>query len=774
VNIPGYWKGFYAYTNLRAQLNGIDEDAIKWLASQLVDEYREKGCLELTPKEALQLDDAVICRFYLAVGKNFTSERVISPVEAWQDSSWMYQSDFCYINVRATGEEIERTGRFIDAMKLIPVVRANSVLLAPFFDCALDNIYAMSSFRVIMEEVLDEDFLRYGISAGEQLLLLVDAIHSLGKAVGFDFEPHVSQFSRIVLEYPEHFRWIKLNDTKDGLKDGASIAEMLSPASQNELLVEIREAIDTVLLENGLTRVEDMFKGADFVRWVQQEITDTLISLGYWTLPAHTWNGAGLPGFHFYYYNEKYPDFKYLDRYGKDQHQYSSGIVTPYNFYSDLPVNSLPDPHNLPCKNTGAIDFFQSIIPELQRRYYFDFVRFLSMEHIFSSCLGNINDFSFEKPEKGFEFPDKVDFSEPSFFDLKHFSREDLKKFNIPLSDRPTPDIMAETIHIIKTLASHTGVMGEYTGFYSDSYRKLGFDLLMGDEFLRAMDSGYLQETLAPENHSHLIFPIDTHNSGHPHYWSMALSEVAGPEGMALRHFLSRFTRPGKYRRPKYEVIGSQDLSSGLFKATTECISIKWAGNKVYNRSYHSLENIYEIFRSLIYNSHTGPVHIYPEWGYWFLDREDGERERLLCVAGLEEEFRFTKFCRLTEKKLKKLAREVGFEETSRLEYIKDEFLPVSEFIEVTGNLGMKDNLDLILSRAEYLNKPCCIYPEYPSVMNIIINFREDYFFEDPLAYEIDVSYGAVRIAERINSYEIAIRHLERPGAKLFFIKEGS
>jgi hypothetical protein len=109
------------------------------------------------------------------------------------------------MNVRALGKEQDITGNFLDAMKLIPVLRANSIHLAPFFDCALTNLYAVDSLRIITKDVLSSELLDGGIEPDEQLMLLIDAIHILNKTAGFDLEPHTSQFSRIVLENPQHF-----------------------------------------------------------------------------------------------------------------------------------------------------------------------------------------------------------------------------------------------------------------------------------------------------------------------------------------------------------------------------------------------------------------------------------------------------------------------------------------------------------------------------------------------------------------------------------------
>jgi len=210
---------------------------------------------------------------------------------------------------------------------------------------------------------------------------------------------------------------------------------------------------------------------------------------------------------------------------------------------------------------------------------------------------------------------------------------------------------------------------------------------------------------------SSVLFAVDTHDSGHPLFWTAPISEVVGPEGMHLRHFLSRFTSTGKARRPKYEVIGNQDLSFGLYEGNNKLKSLNWKGNEEYNILYHSTEDVYERFKELIHKSHIGPTYVAEDCAFWFIDREDGYRERLLCVVALEKPFEKVRYV------------------------IKEK-------------------------------------PVYEPVRELIINFLENYYFQNPEVFEVDLKTGELKIANLISNYQLAIKEISPLGTKLFFIKE--
>ena len=67
-------------------------------------------------------------------------------------------------------------------------------------------------------------------------------MHLLKKTVGFDLEPHVSQFGVTVIMNAHLFRWIKLDhEDKDRLEGGLTQDQMLSEVQQRRLVGEVRE-----------------------------------------------------------------------------------------------------------------------------------------------------------------------------------------------------------------------------------------------------------------------------------------------------------------------------------------------------------------------------------------------------------------------------------------------------------------------------------------------------------------------------------------------------
>lgn len=683
-NLPKYWTNFKELS-LKKSFKTLTEKEIEEKTEVLVKEFKSKNYIKMLPSEALNIDDGVICNFYLTLGKEkFSSDGVSSPVENYEDSSWMYHSDFCFINVRALGKEQDITGNFLDAMKLIPVIRANSIHLAPFFDCALTNLYAVDSLRIITKDVLSQELLEGGIEPDEQLLLLMDAIHILNKTAGFDLEPHTSQFSRIVLENPEHFRWIRLDKKRTGLYKEVTHEEMFSEEGQEKIRKEVNKIIKKILKEHKLKTVEDLSCGLETLRKAHGEITTKLIDSGLWTLPSQTWGGVGLPEFDFYNTTDNHPDFTYLDAKGEDQHEHSFGMLTPYKFYTNLSFNRVPDEDNLPLVKEDTVEFFKGVFPEIQKRYKFDFVRLDYVDHVFDSTVK--------------------------------------ESWDIPLSDRMTPEILSDVLSASRINKKFTGAMAERMGCDVKDYKKLGFDLILGNTMLTTMHAGYVRYIFDLEEEikasiadggvpSSVLFAVDTHDSGHPLFWTAPMSEVVGPEGMHLRHFLSRFTWTGKGRRPKYEVIGNQDLSYGLYEANNRLKSMVWKGDKDYNNLYHCTEDIYERFKDLIFRSHLGPTYVAPDCAFWFLDREDGYRERLLCVVALEEKF-------------------------EKVRYVIQE------------------------------------KPVYSSVKELVINFMENYHMDNPDISEVDLRTGEFKQANQISHYQVAIKELSPLGVKLFFIRE--
>jgi hypothetical protein len=588
----------------------------------LADEFRIDGALRMTPSAALRLSDGVVHAFY----RELAGDGRLLDVH---DPSWMLEADYAFVNIRASSPAPDRTGNVVDALKILPTMRVTAIHLAPFFDNTLNNLYAVDSVRAVSDAVLDPRLTEAGLDGDDQIRLLVDAIHILGWRVGFDLEPHTSNFSRIALGNPRCFRWIRLAEDRQGLYGGMSETEMLTPKVQAELADEVGRIVGEGLRKHGLSAVDDVSKGVAAVRACHAELVQTLIKTGWWTLPSHTWSGVGLPRFDHYKVNgdESYPEYEYLNLAGEDQHEHAFGMLSPYKLFDNIPINEEPSLDDPPRPVPEAIALLNGIFPDVQDRYGFDYVRLDYVDHVFDSTLDGT--------------------------------------WHLPVSDRLTPQGLADLIAEARRKRPETGAMAERMGVDVEDYGALGFNLLLGTDVLTTMHPEYLnflfqlQRELddlgednprvvtrqAPRPDDAEVAPlhplcsvlaaVDTHDSGHPLFWRVPLSDAVGAEGLHLRHFLARFATCGGRRRPKYEVMGNQDLSSGLYAANNKPVSLEWRDDSAYNERYHALEDRFRELRPFLDSARLGPSYVDHEggWEAWFLDVAD---QRLLCVAVLE------------------------------------------------------------------------------------------------------------------------------------------
>lgn len=614
-------KGWEIFEESAASV-AANADGERALGRALAEELRARGALRMTPSCALTLPDLTMATFY----RTLAADGRLAPAA---DPSWMLASDFAFVNIRACSPDAERTGRVTDALKIIPTMRVSAIHLAPFFDCTLDNLYAVDSVRVVSDTVLDPALSAAGLDGDDQIRLLVDAIHTLGWRVGFDLEPHTSNFSRIALSHPRCFRWLRLSPDRQHLFGGLTQEEMLLPKAQAKLVKEVSKIVAAACKAHGLRELEDLSRGPGPVRACHDELVQALIREGYWTLPSHTWSGAGLPRFDHYVTSglDAYPDYVYLNAAGEDQREHAFGMLSPFKLFDNLPINAEPTADNPPVPVPETIALLNGIFPDVQQRYGFDFVRLDYVDHVFDSTLDGV--------------------------------------WTLPVSDRLAPQTLEDLLSASRAARPETGAMAERMGVDVEDYGALGFDLLLGSDVLTTMHDDYvgflleLQRELDDQSEVHprtltrqaprpdgqsaavlrgrcsVLAAVDTHDSGHPLFWTKPLSDVVGADGLHLRHFLARFSTCGTRRRPKYEVMGNQDLSAGLYEANNKRVSLAWADDKAYNARYHALEDVYEWVRPLLADARMGLSYIDREdhWAAWFLE---GENQRLLCLAALE------------------------------------------------------------------------------------------------------------------------------------------
>lgn len=603
AKLPPYWDTFLSLSG--KAVPATKRSSLESEAAGRATQFLEQGHLRLSPKEALAVPHYGWACFFRNIAEQVVQRgRIPSPVASHTDSSWMFSADYCFVNVRACGPHPEKPGTFLDAAKLLPSLRVSSIHMAPFFDCVFGNVYAIDTLEKIAPEVVDWDLAEKGLGEEDQLRIFIDAIHALGMTVGFDLEPHTSQFSRVVLSHPEHFRWLELAPDRKTLAGGLSQDAMLSEEQQKKIVAEVRTIVSGHLKQAGLKRLDLAETPNQEIKQVQGEMIQDLIAHGLWTLPSHTWGGAGLPEFVGYHKKDNYPLFEYLDYEGEDQGGHAFGMLTPIKFATGLLANTLPSRNNPAVPWEKGIDFFAGIFPAIRKRYPFDFVRLDYVDHVFDSVLEGTRD--------------------------------------IPLADRPTPYVLERVIGTCRQTAPFLGAMAERMGYDLEDYRGVGFDLILGAEVIRNPDCEFISDMIRFTHEIAVLnegvdipasiqYAVDTHDTGHPEIDTNPAQY--GVKGMLLRFFLARFGSCGKGRRPKYEVIGNADMTVGLYEANNKPQSLTWRDNQEFLSLYHSLEDVYLRFRSALDNSAIRIWQVEERYAVWYLDRQDGVRMRLMCLC---------------------------------------------------------------------------------------------------------------------------------------------
>lgn len=571
-------------------------------AETLLAEYQKKGYLSKTQRELLLLPDAVIAVFY---DRLMDGKVPVSPVSDKVDSGWMAETDFCFINVRATGvdqagKETE-FGNFIQAAKLLPGIRATGIHLGPFLDYDFGTIYAVKSLKTIAPQVVHKGLFDQGLMASRQLDAFVQAAHVLGKAVGFDLEPHTAQYSIPALEVPEAFRWIRLfGNDRNWLDYYLQPDTVYNRENQERFAAEIRTLISGFLKSKSLhTFDEEDSDTSETLAKKRQAFADAvqlMIKEGYWTVPVHSWDSEGLPRFSGYNSQDNYPLFTYLNRQHRDSSAYAYHIVTPFMFYQNVPLQGTVI-RQKPELNHAGLDLFCSAFNYWRDKHHFDFVRHDSVDHVFDSIFDGDGSW--------------------------------------PLSDRPTPYILSEFIRRSKLPGKpYIGHLAERMGNEVEDYQSIGYDVLLGSDMMEVLGQPHMEKSFRLQGQLDQLnqrrksafaisYALDTHDTGNPFMWGQSLVEKEGPEGMKTRYFLSRFLGWGRGRRPKYEVMGLADLSFGLFPANVTEKNLTWTGDTDFTKFYHQVEDFYQSLRDDLSKSSLCECYAGVNYAWWMLTAPD-------------------------------------------------------------------------------------------------------------------------------------------------------
>lgn len=563
--LPGYWKKIYCCAKEKI---GPAYEREMVLANLFFNQYLLKGHIsDYMFSDLLKISDFAIIIFFtkLYEKKGYEVVRPKSIISDKENELWLLERDFCFFNIRAIGKEVEETGNIIDAVKLLPVLRVSAIHLAPFFECSAGVIYCQRSFFHINHEIVNAQYMEKGVSPKEQMFFFIDCCHLLNMAVGFDVTPHTSNDSALRLQKPELFRWIKLTHDKTALFNNMDIDEQYSAEFQNQCQKEVAMVVEEEIKKNNIEQLFSIWN----IECIDK-INKRLGELGYYTVPPHTWNGLSIPSFKNYAHNIQAPIWEYKDRYGQNQGQHAIWLHANFYIHKGLTANKMPV--SSPLNDNLNIEFFEFFLKYLKNNiesYLFDFLRIDYVDHIFDNV----------KEENGIE---------------------------IPLNEMLTPVEINKIVKNLKGSWKGIGVLADHVGCDADKYYKAGFNLIINSYVAFEYNKRNMEKIFCDlclpnrrsSNYFNTVWAIDTHDMAHPLFLGKELAHREGKVGMGVRFFLSRFANVGKNRHPKYEVIGNQDLSSGIYRANNRPESIAWNSDKELFELYHQIENQYEIIKN--------------------------------------------------------------------------------------------------------------------------------------------------------------------------------
>lgn len=602
-----------AWEDIAKALSPGDSDRAEALL--LAREWSTARPLARTRSSLLGLSDAAIALFYAELEK-IARPRRPSLMEA--DSSWMLGADFCYLNARATGHG-GRRGSFLQAAKILPAIGPSAIHLAPFHPVHFEVLYAPENQASLDPALAEPALTEAGINPEDQLRAFTLACRLLGKAVGYDLLPHLAQFGRTMVDSPELFRWIRLDDERKGLLADDPFRPY-SASEREEAADQVRRISAAILADYGLdafTRVEtDSAEAAAKKDRAYFAAIRQCIDRGLWPVLSQAWNGVGAPAFSRYERGGDFPVFSYRNLEGADVGAEAYGVVSPFAFFDGLPPNETPDPENPPVPNPAAIAHYGAVYPPWRDGFGFDFVRYDSLDHVLDSCLDD----------------------EPT----------------VPLSDRPTPAVVAAAIAASRSgNASATGALAERFGTELEPYSAMGVDLLLGSDWLRRVDAPFMRdsfslyERLASRAEAGGCRPVsvclamDCHDAGNARFWGRDLCAAMGPERMGLRHGVGRFLCAGPVRRPFYETMGFQDGSAGLYASVVSDRPMAWADDKAQAARYAYIERLYARLRPFLDSARIVDRHVDERTAWWLIQGRAADCAKrgdrlVLCAASLE------------------------------------------------------------------------------------------------------------------------------------------
>ena len=320
-------------------------------------------------------------------------ETIESPARQHSNSDWLKRSNMVGVNIRTIGS----FWKLINYVLTLPASHDSIHVLPIWEPGVVGSLYGMVSWQ-LNPEFFDVALARFvpALSTVEQQLKVVtNLLHAMGRTVGMDVIPHTDRFSEMVLACPSLFEWVQRDVKADRPAQFADQSSFLYRYVEEAIwqFLQVHGAAD----HTPLTFARDQFFSTDLAVLTDDQrlqilfgkphdyagrlhrrlaLIRHLTAQGFETVPM-----TMAPPYRGLHINEN--DYV-IDDYGQTWYQYVFnqpesmsrvfGPLARYRFY-DSKNNNQNWELDFDRPNGPAWDYVSQKIADCQRTYNFDFMR---------------------------------------------------------------------------------------------------------------------------------------------------------------------------------------------------------------------------------------------------------------------------------------------------------------------------------------------------------------------------------------------------------------
>ncbi len=324
---------------------------------------KPKDCLKLDFGQSFEMLENLLSKEVLETAMNVENP-FPSPVSCENNTNWCKTLKIISINPR-----LAKT--FWGIVKYALTFPEKGVHIMPLWETGdRGSLYVQNSWN-LNDEFFDKDLEKLGFSTSEeQLKLVINVLHALGKVVCFDALPHVDNFSQISLLNPSFFEWAELNPDKTTQLFPPEVDFNTISKKVEKVIIKAANAPENFFELEEKAREDFLFpKNSDRTQ-KRIRLMEEIRKSGFEPLPV-TEHAPCRPVVFKKMESDGEKSWAVFDVKNRTGSAKVFGCITPYKWYK-IDENGFPLAN---CKEREVWRYFIEKINRFQQEYNFDFLR---------------------------------------------------------------------------------------------------------------------------------------------------------------------------------------------------------------------------------------------------------------------------------------------------------------------------------------------------------------------------------------------------------------